>query len=220
MSSTLTPACCITQPVAAAYTTSGTKHTDDATGMEYYLVGDSSAKQGILFCYDVFGFHPNALQVADILANSGPGFRVIMPDHLGDQPLAMEDMVNKTESYQDFIQRRSTYPYNKARMLRAIELLNCEKVGGVGFCWGAKLVMGALADMPNSNVLSGSLIHPSMVTLEDFENAQGPTLILLSKDEREMEQEFEVAKTKTFGQHTAMTRFGKQKHGFCAATLH
>ncbi|KAJ2821623.1 hypothetical protein FBU31_004844 [Coemansia sp. 'formosensis'] len=213
----LTPDCCNTAPVQAEYTPVGQTCTDDVSGVTYYIVGDRESKRGIVFCYDIFGFHPNAYQVADILGRAG--LRVIVPDYLEGKPLTVAEL-KKPEVYHDFTTRRGTYAYCRPMTLAAVKVLRaegCERIGGVGFCWGAKLVAGALAEKDQSGVASGALIHPSFLELSDFERAQGPMLLLLSKDEADFQDEFAVAQAKPFGADSHMERFGKQIHGFCGA---
>jgi hypothetical protein len=48
----------------------GKKFTLNVNGdLEVYHVG--SGKKAIIFVYDIFGYHPNALQVADHLGHAG-----------------------------------------------------------------------------------------------------------------------------------------------------
>ncbi|KAJ2753381.1 hypothetical protein GGI19_003170 [Coemansia pectinata] len=213
----LTSACCNTAPVQAEYTPIGQTCTDDTSGMTYYIVGDKESRRGIVFCYDIFGFHPNAYQVADILGLEG--LRVIVPDYLEGKPLTLAEL-KQPEVFHDFKTRRGTYAYCRPMTLAAVNILRtegCEQIGGVGFCWGAKLVMGALAEKGKSGVASGALLHPSFLEMADFEQAQGPILLLLSKDEPDFQNEFAVAKAQPFSGDSRMERFSKQVHGFCGA---
>ncbi|KAJ2439440.1 hypothetical protein GGF42_007950 [Coemansia sp. RSA 2424] len=212
----LSPACCSPAPVKTGYTPIGQTCTD-ASGMTYYIVGGKKCKRGIVFCYDIFGLHPNAYQVADIFGLEG--LRVIVPDYLEGKPLSTDEL-NKPDVYHDFITRRGTYATCRPLALAAVEILRaegCERIGGVGICWGAKLVMGALAEKDVSGVSSGALIHPSMLEMADFERAQGPVLLLLSKDEPDFQTEFAVVRGKPFGADSQMERFDNQAHGFCGA---
>ncbi|KAJ2000276.1 hypothetical protein H4R26_004691 [Coemansia thaxteri] len=209
-------ACCNRAPAKAEYTPIGTM-TQDASGMAYYISGSAKAKRGVVFLYDVFGLHPNAYQVADALALEG--LRVVIPDVLEGKPLTSADM--KQEAVlKDFKARRGTYAYCRPMIKAAIDVLRaegCENIGAIGLCWGAKLAMCALGDQDGICVDSGVMLHPSMLELADFERAQGPILLLLSKDEADFTDMFAVASAKPFGAHSYMERFSKQAHGFCGA---
>ncbi|KAJ2507776.1 hypothetical protein GGI11_005898 [Coemansia sp. RSA 2049] len=212
-------ACCNTPPVKANYKPAGKTSTKD--NVEYYVAGEKGNKIGIVFCYDIFGFHPNSLQVADILGRSG--FRVIMPDFLRGDPVTAEKMSNGTW-IPEFMANRAAWEHNKGIFRTAVEILRAEgveSIGAVGFCWGAKLVMSALTDESEkflgTSVKSGVLIHPSALEKKDFENAAGPILLLPTKDEPDFTESFAIAKAKPFGETSYMERFDNQIHGFCAA---
>lgn len=65
--STQSHACCTVPPVVSdGYTEKGQFSTFD--GMKTYVTGNESSKTGILVVYDIFGFFPQTLQGADILA--------------------------------------------------------------------------------------------------------------------------------------------------------
>ncbi|KAJ1907333.1 hypothetical protein LPJ81_000815 [Coemansia sp. IMI 209127] len=211
-------ACCNTAPVQAEYKSTGeTTKKDD---VEYYFAGEKGAKQGIVFCYDIFGFHPNSLQVADILGRSG--FRVIMPDFLRGDPITAEKM-NDGKWISEFKANRAEWKHNRDLFMDAVEILRAEgveSIGAVGFCWGAKLAIRALAESGENGtgvIKSGVLIHPSMLEKEDFEEAAGPILLLPTKDEADFTEFFAIAKAKPFGEASYHERFDNQIHGFCAA---
>lgn len=63
-------------------------------GLKSYTVGPEDAKQALLLVYDIFGFKPQILQGADLLASQG--FRVVMPDFLVEK-WATPDMFTGTE---------------------------------------------------------------------------------------------------------------------------
>ena len=64
--STQSHACCTVPPVSVDYKEKGSFTTVE--GMKTYQTGSSSAKSGLLVVYDIFGFFPQTLQGADILA--------------------------------------------------------------------------------------------------------------------------------------------------------
>ncbi|KAJ2559232.1 hypothetical protein EV175_000429 [Coemansia sp. RSA 1933] len=208
-------ACCNTPPVQAEYKPTG--ETTKIGDMDYYFAGEKGAKQGILFCYDVFGLHANSLQVADILGRSG--FRVLMPDFLRGDPITAEKMAGG-QWISEFKEKRAKWENNRDMFAAAMEILRAEgveSIGAVGFCWGAKLAIRALAESGPCAVKSSVLIHPSMLEKEDFEEAAGPVLLLPTKDEPDFSEFFAIAKAKPFGDVSYHERFENQIHGFCAA---
>lgn len=73
-------ACCTVPPVVTDnYKEKGEYITVD--GLKTYTTGDSSAKSAILVVYDIFGFFPQTLQGADILAHGDKEkkYQVFMP---------------------------------------------------------------------------------------------------------------------------------------------
>lgn len=75
-----THACCTVPPVVAkGYQPKGEYIT--VNGMKTYKTGPSDAKSAILVVYDIFGFFPQTIQGADILAYSDKEhkYQVYMP---------------------------------------------------------------------------------------------------------------------------------------------
>lgn len=80
-------AACCSRPTAIAtdYKPTGQYQTVGTTN--YYITGPSGAKKAIFFMYDVFGFTPQTLQGADILAGKGKEpYLVMIPDLFDGQP--------------------------------------------------------------------------------------------------------------------------------------
>ena len=80
-------ACCTVPPVVGkGYEPKGKYITVD--GMKTYVTGPSSAKSAILVIYDIFGFFPQTLQGADILAHQDKErpYQVFMPDFFEGEP--------------------------------------------------------------------------------------------------------------------------------------
>ena len=72
--------CCTVPPVVAdGYKEKGEYMTIE--GMKTYATGDKDAKSAILIIYDIFGFFPQTLQGADILATGDKEkqYQVFMP---------------------------------------------------------------------------------------------------------------------------------------------
>ncbi|RUS34906.1 hypothetical protein BC938DRAFT_477872 [Jimgerdemannia flammicorona] len=90
-----------------------------------------------------------------------------------------------------------------------------QSVGIVGFCWGAKIAITATGK--DSWYAGAALIHPSQLILEDAQKAQGPILLLPSKDEADLSEFFDIIKSKPFGAHSYHHRFDDMHHGWVAA---
>lgn len=78
--STQSKACCTVPPVV----TEGYKEKGEwitINGMKTYATGPKDAKSALLVVYDIFGFFPQTLQGADILAHSDKEhqYQVFMP---------------------------------------------------------------------------------------------------------------------------------------------
>lgn len=74
--------CCPTDkpPQEVAYTPKG--HLT-------YEVGSTTSKNAIIYIYDIFGFTPQAYEVADLIAQS-TGARVVAPDFFQGAPCSVE----------------------------------------------------------------------------------------------------------------------------------
>jgi hypothetical protein len=78
--STQSKACCTVPPVVGeGYKEKGEFIT--INGMKTYATGPKDAKSALLVVYDIFGFFPQTLQGADILAHSDKDhqYQVFMP---------------------------------------------------------------------------------------------------------------------------------------------
>jgi len=78
--STQSKACCTVPPVVSeGYKEKGEWIT--INGMKTYATGPKDAKSALLVVYDIFGFFPQTLQGADILAHSDKDhqYQVFMP---------------------------------------------------------------------------------------------------------------------------------------------
>ena len=112
--------------------------------------GPSSAKQGILVVYDIFGFFPQTLQGADILATSDKGkeYKIFMPDWFEGQPADISwyppDTDEKGKKLGEFFQTAAAPPKTIEKVNRVIRELKSSNPGVnewgiVGYCWGGKV---------------------------------------------------------------------------------
>ncbi|KAJ2895347.1 hypothetical protein GGI21_004745 [Coemansia aciculifera] len=209
-------ACCNTPPVVANYTTTG--EYGKLGDLDCYFAGTKGSKRGLLISYDIFGLHPNVLQLCDILGSLG--FYVVLPDLLRGTLPTLADLANP-EKRRDFIQNAGSWDASKPAFIEGLKCLRnsgATSVGLIGFCWGAMLVVRALGEL--EGFVGGAMIHPSMITSEDLTKVGAPLMALLSKDEdKEMfKKGFEGLKAeKSFGAQCHLESFEDMTHGFCAA---
>lgn len=71
------------------------------------------------------------------------------------------------------------------RLLEHYKGQGVEKVGTFGFCWGSKMAVEVVAEMPG-DVKAAVLIHPSFVSTDDGDRVKAPTLALPTKDDNDM----------------------------------
>lgn len=198
MASTQSKACCETPAIVTGpnYEPKGTYTTID--GMKTYVTGPSTASQGILVIYDIFGFFPQTLQGADILAHSDKThqYRVFMPDFFegsaADISWYPPDTEEKGKKLGEFFQTKAAPPKTVPRVPKVIEEIKSNEPGlkewgAVGFCWGGKIV----------NLTSGSdtvfkavaSCHPAMVDENDARNVTIPFLMLPTQGENKEDVE-------------------------------
>ncbi|KAG0641393.1 dienelactone hydrolase [Tuber brumale] len=180
-------ACCEIPPVVTHdYTPKGTFET--TANFKSYVTGPKSSKTGILVIFDIFGYFPQTLQGADILASAG--HLVIMPDffkgQVADPDCYPPDTPDKWTALMGFLNGPANLKDGEANVravaegLRA-EFAGVERWGVVGFCWGGKVV--AIVSGPGTPFIASAQFHPSMMDVEDLKKVTIPHLVLPSKDE-------------------------------------
>lgn len=181
-----------------------------------YIAGTGNTK-GLLFVPDIFGPHPNAHQVCDILA--GRGFLVVMPDFFpGGTHWDVADFPPKagfdSPAFSSFLGSLS-YDKKKDRVTQGIAILKAlgaTSIGSVGFCWGGSITMNALAE---GLVQAGASPHPSPLTPELMKSVKGPVCLLPSKDDGELLEVKEAAESTSH--KVTYHYFDDMHHGFVAA---
>lgn len=202
--------CCPTDvlPVNATYQPQGDK---------VYVAGIGN-KKGIVFIPDIFGPHPNAFRVCDILAMRG--FLVVMPDFFRGGEWPLSDFPPKDgfggEPFQTFI-KALTYDLMKPRIEQAIKMLTslgAESLGAIGMCWGGKLAVRANCD---GLVKSSASCHPSFFTVDDGKELKGPFCMLPSKDDGPMDEIRDAMNAHPFAAQNVYKYFDDMHHGWAAA---
>ncbi|KAL7419773.1 hypothetical protein Q5752_005689 [Cryptotrichosporon argae] len=210
-------ACCTLPPVQAEYTPKGTY--TEVSGLKSYVVGPEDSDKVIVFVYDVFGFSPQIIQGADLLASQG--FRVVMPDFLVGKYVdaamfsgSEEDNKRKTEYFSQFPGAFPTQSKPIADALAAVKTATA-KVGAIGFCWGWKAIVLSEAVGKFDAIASA---HPSFIAPEDANAISTPLALLPSKDEDKTACEAvrDAVEKKLPGQ-VVYKRYEQAVHGWAAA---
>ncbi|MDI1485428.1 MAG: hypothetical protein OHK93_000566 [Ramalina farinacea] len=203
-------ACCTVPPAKVEDYSPKGKYIKLSDGMECYATGPSSATTAIFVVYDIFGFSPQGIQGADILAHADDGshqYRVFVPDFFYGKPMDHAnyppDTPEKQKKLGDFFAGPAA-PKPTAEKVPALvkdilglaEGKGVTKWGALGQCWGGKEV------------------HPAMVDANDAKAIKIPYAMLASKDE-------DAKLVKEFGDALTgpkyLETFGDQIHGWMAA---
>ncbi|KAJ6260884.1 hypothetical protein Dda_3545 [Drechslerella dactyloides] len=171
----------------------------------YVAAPNPTPKSGIIFVYDIFGYFPQTLQGADIMALTDPGHVVIMPDYFNGQPLPIDIIPPNTEEKRT---RLGSFFQNEAALPRTAETTT-KVLAGVkekfpenpvflpsrtmrktddlvafypSLCWGGKTATLLAKDIGNGFVAAGQA-HPVMIDASEYEGYPVPHLSLFSKDE-------------------------------------
>ncbi|KAJ9623037.1 hypothetical protein H2203_005969 [Taxawa tesnikishii (nom. ined.)] len=210
MSSQQSHACCTVPPVQSkGYEGKGKYITID--GMKTYTSGPSTAKSALLVVYDIFGFFPQTIQGADILAHADKEhqYQVFMPDFFEGKPVPIDwyppDTKEKGEKLGEFFSTTVIKEINS-------QYSNIQDWGIVGFCWGGKVVN--LSSQQGTVFKAAAACHPAMVDPSDAPGVSIPFAMLPSKDEDKeaVEKWQQGVKTKNI-----VEWFPDQVHGFMAA---
>ncbi|KAI0458136.1 hypothetical protein F5B21DRAFT_461436 [Xylaria acuta] len=214
-------ACCNIPPIVSKGYDAKGKY-EELGGYKTYVTGPADTTKGIITIYDIFGYYPQTLQGADIMAVSGETkYRVFIPDWFEGEPCPIEwfppDNEEKQKNLGGFFQKNpppgvaSQIPgYVKALSEKYPEI---KEWAILGFCWGGKVVSLVTAS-PENPFKAGIEAHPAMVDPEDAKKIKIPLALLASKDENPGDvKKFEANLT---GPKYVET-FPDQIHGWMAA---
>ncbi|KAI1379117.1 Alpha/Beta hydrolase protein [Hypoxylon crocopeplum] len=215
-------ACCNIPPVVSkGYDAKGSY--EELGGFKSYVTGPKDATKGIITIFDIFGFYPQTLQGADILATSDHSqkYKVFIPDWFNGEPCPLEwfppDTEEKQKNLGGFFQKNpppsvagKVPDYVKAVSAKYPEI---KSWAIIGFCWGGKVV-SLVTSKPDTIFKAGVECHPAMVDPSDAEGIKIPLAMLASMDEppedvKKFEQNLKGPK------HVEI--FGDQIHGWMAA---
>lgn len=211
------PNCCPTdlKPVQSDYERKATS---------FYLAGVANGttgkKKGIILVTDIFGMHPNAYQLADILAAAG--YIVAVPDFFAEKgawPTADFPPKDGFEgaAWSEFQGRLTNFPKHHEVLVAAKEVLvklGAEKVGAIGMCWGGKVMMTSTS----KSILDAFVApHPSFYDENDGKDVTIPVLVMPSKDEDEKVMAAVTANLQAGNAKSGQKRFDALNHGFLGA---
>ncbi|PYI13691.1 dienelactone hydrolase family protein [Aspergillus japonicus CBS 114.51] len=138
---------------------------------------DKSTHNAILFLSDIFGLAlVNSKLIADLFAANG--YLVVMPDLFQGDPVP----VDHSPSFQimDWLQGHlppQTDPIVTATLREMRERLGCQRIGGVGYCYGGKYVVRYLHP---GQLDVGFVAHPTFIEPDELKAIEGPLSISAS----------------------------------------
>ena len=209
-------ACCKIPPVQIkGYSAKGKYLGWD--GHQIFVTGDESATKAIFYIYDIFGYTPQTLQGADIIAKAG-NYLVIMPDFFRGKPAQASwyasDSPENAKKKADFMGFLSLFQ-NEIKSLFGHAHKTFPRVsdwGAIGYCWGGKVVVVNSGPDPLWKVAIQS--SPAKVDPSDAAKLTIPFATLASEDEP-------ADKVKEFGEAQKTPKlvqtYDNQIHGFMSA---
>ncbi|TRX96778.1 hypothetical protein FHL15_002084 [Xylaria flabelliformis] len=175
---------------------------------------DKSTKNAILILSDVIGHKfVNAQLIADQFA--AHGYVVVMPDlfHGDDVPLNRPEGFQIQEWLKNHLPEH-VEPIIDAVIAEMIEKMGCERINGVGYCFGGRYVARYLG---TGKLHVGYTAHPTMMSPEELAGVKGPISIAAAVNdfvfttEKRRESEDILAK---LGVPYQINLFSHVDHGF------
>mmetsp|Transcript_20637 Transcript_20637/g.23356 ORF Transcript_20637/g.23356 Transcript_20637/m.23356 type:complete len:255 (-) Transcript_20637:71-835(-) len=186
-----------------------------------YTIGEG--KSAVIVSYDVYGFNGGRVRlICDQLAEQG--YYVILPDFYRGDAWDPETAITMelTTFVQKFAWEKLKVDFDE-KLLPHLAEKGIEKVGLVGFCWGAWLNFHA---MHNEKFTCGANLHPS-IRLEncfgsnEVELAKGvkcPQLVFAASNDPDNVkgdgEVLQVLKAAPFGDKCVFQEFPEVNHGF------
>jgi dienelactone hydrolase len=148
--------------------------TTDIVSTYFAYPKTKSKKHAILILTDVLGHTLiNAQLIADQFASKG--YFVVMPDLFSGDVVP----INRPESFNimDWVKDHlplQTEPIIDTVLKEMRDNLGCERIGGVGYCFGGKYVCRYLKPR---KIDVGFTAHPTMVEVQELQGIEGPLSI-------------------------------------------
>ncbi|KAL1860019.1 hypothetical protein Plec18167_009504 [Paecilomyces lecythidis] len=205
-------ACCAT----------GFKHEGNPTGeikdvggvKTYFSQPKEKTDKAILILTDIFGIYTNSQLIADQFAENG--YLAVIPDLFAGDAIDVAAMEGGKVDLPSWIQKHQPNhvdPIVEAS-IKSLREQGIKKIGGVGYCFGAKYVTRFLK---NGKLDVGYNAHPSFVSHEELAAIQGPLSIAAAEIDQifttELRHESEGILIKT-GQPWQINLFSGVSHGF------
>ncbi|KAI0180958.1 alpha/beta-hydrolase [Hypoxylon sp. FL1284] len=216
-------ACCRIPPVIGDdYQPKGTYI--ELNGTKTYVTGPANADKAILSVYDIFGFFPQTIQGADILAHGDTErqYQVYMPDFFERVPAKIEWYPPKDAESGELMGRwfndNGTWPKHLPKVRGFIEAAekrnpNIKSWGIMGYCWGSK-VASILAGDEEPLFKAVVQTSPTRADAADAAKVKIPAMLLASGDE-------DAEEIKAYGEGLRVPKhvefFDGQVHGFMSA---
>ncbi|KAI1752402.1 Alpha/Beta hydrolase protein [Xylaria castorea] len=211
-------ACCRVPPVVGeGYEPKG--QYVDLYGLKTYVTGPSDASKAILVVYDIFGFFPQTLQGADILATGDA--QVFMPDFFNGNPANMEwypPVNDEQKAIMGEWFKTAQWSIHKPKLPDILQEAakinpNIKAWGIMGYCWGGKMASMVGGDEPGLFKVAVQT-SPARIDAEEGARVKIPTMLLASNGEsaadvKQYEESLTVPKY--------VERFDDQLHGFMSA---
>ncbi|ODN84793.1 hypothetical protein L202_00664 [Cryptococcus amylolentus CBS 6039] len=203
-------------PVQAEYTPKGTYTTSN--GLKTYVTGPEDAKAAVLYIYDIFGFSPQILQGADLIASQG--YRVVMPDFLVGNYATPAFFGPGTEEkrkqyFSQFPAAFATQSKPLADSIAGLKAAGYSRVAVLGACWGYK---AALTSEGVSNIDVFLATSPAFPVPEDAEKINVPALVLsTSGEDKSIINAIEKGVEAKNPGKNVFKRYDDQAHGFTSA---
>ncbi|OTB08376.1 hypothetical protein M426DRAFT_19047 [Hypoxylon sp. CI-4A] len=158
-----------------------------------YVTGPADADKAILSVYDIFGFFPQTIQGADILAASDTEkkYQVYVPDFFNGKPAPIEWYPptddEKKANLDKWFKEQGMWPKHLPRVEGLLEAAqarnpNIKSWGVIGYCWGGKMA-SILAGSEQPLFKVAVQTSPAMIDAGDAANVKIPMMLLASKDE-------------------------------------
>jgi len=186
------------------------------------VTGPSDADTAIFVIYDIFGFFPQTIQGADILAYSDKehGYQVLIPDFFEGNPadIAWYPPDNEEKGAKLGKWFETAAPPKHLPKIQPVlkdaesNNSNIKSWGILGYCWGGKMV--SLIAGKQTAFKAAVQCHPAMVDPEDATKVQIPMCVLPSKDEPAEDMK-KYEDNLTVKKH--VETFSDQVHGWMAA---
>ncbi|KAI1402237.1 alpha/beta-hydrolase [Hypoxylon fuscum] len=216
-------ACCRIPPIVdEGYEAKGTYI--ELNGTKTYVTGPADSDKAILSVYDIFGFFPQTIQGADILANGDAErkYQVYIPDLFEGNPARIEwypptDDEKKAKLGQWF-EEVAVWPKHIPKVIGFLKAAeknnpNIKSWGIIGYCWGGKMA-SILAGSKDLLFKVAVQTSPAMIDAGDAANVKIPTMMLISEEEA-------VSDVKTYEESLKVPKhieiFEDQVHGFMSA---